>query len=809
MDLLWKDIRYSLHSLRANPAFALIAILTLALGIGATTAIFSVVNAVLLRPLPFHEADRLVNVWEVNPDLSNTENGVSPANLVEWMKETGTFSQMGASFDWKLSVTGHGEAEEILTGLASRHFFPILGVKPHLGQYLTAKDAQTYAATNWVVLSHQLWQRKFGGDPKVIGKTLNVDGTACTIVGVMPRNFFVPKSRADMWVPYPIPINARGRYLAPIARLAPGVTVEQAQARMNVVARRLSEQFPEYNKGFGVNVKPMFEQVVGDVRRPLLIVMAAVGFLLLIACVNIANLLLSRAMSRGKEMAVRAAVGASRGRLIVQSLTESLVLAFIAAVLGIVIAGWATMLLVRFTPESAMMPRMTEIAVDGRVLGVTMLLTLTTAVLFGLAPALQSSKTDLQTALKSSGRGSTQDRRSKAFRRALVIIEVALATVLLIGAGLMIKSFATLAGVEPGVKRDGVLTGHLVLPPAYNEGERPVRYPKQNAVTARILERVGQLPGVTRVGLINNMPFTTERSASDFTIDGDPIPAAGENPTSDFRTVGGDYYRAMGMPILEGRVFDPKIDRADSPTVFVVNEAFAKRYFSGRNTVGRRLTFDWFGIVKGEIIGVVGNIRFEGLMKEAEPAIYRWYPQDPYGQYSLIIATSVEPETLQAPVARTIREIDPLMPFSNVHTLEQLISGTISRPRFNATMLTLFAALGLVLASIGIYGVLSYSVTQRTQEMGIRMALGADPRDVLRLVVSDGAKVGILGVLAGIAIALPTTRLLSALLHGVEASDPMVFSIVALTLTAVALAASYIPARRATRVDPMLALRPE
>jgi putative ABC transport system permease protein len=373
----------------------------------------------------------------------------------------------------------------------------------------------------------------------------------------------------------------------------------------------------------------------------------------------------------------------------------------------------------------------------------------------------------------------------------------------------MIKSFAKLAGVEPGVERDGVLTGHIVLPPAINDGARDVRWPKQRAITERILERVSQLPGVTRVGLINNMPFTTERSASDFTIDGDPIPAAGDNPTSDFRTVGGDYYRAMGMPILEGRVFDPKLDRADTPTVFVVNDAFAKRYFSGRNTVGRRLTFDWFGIVKGEIIGVVGNVRAEGLMKDAEPALYRWYPQDPYGQYSLILSTSVEPETLQAPVARAVRTIDPLMPFSNVHTLEQLISGTIARPRFNATMLSLFAALGLILASIGIYGVLSYSVAQRTHEMGIRMALGADPRDVLRLVVQDGAKVAIIGVAVGVLIAVPATRLLAALLYGVEASDPAVFATVTLTLTAIALVASYIPARRATRVDPMLALRPE
>ena len=804
MDLLWKDIRYALHSLRANPGFALVSILTLALGIGATTAIFSVVNAVLLRPLPLPNAQELVMVWERTPE-GKGGNFVSPANFVAWTREKGIFASMGCSADWKVTITGQGEPEEVRAGLANRTFFPTLAVKPYLGRTISGTNGKEYIEGQYVVLSYAFWQRKFGADPKVIGKGLMVAGDAYTIVGVMPRDFFVPESRAEMWIPHALPANEgpnRGRYLKPLARLAPGVTLQQAQARMAVVARRLSDESPRYNKGYGVDIVPFMEQVVGNVRRPLLVVMAAVALLLLIACVNIANLLLSRATSRSKEMAVRAALGASRGRLIAQSLTESMVLALVAAVLGILIAGWATMLLVRFTPESAMMPRMTEISVNGRVLAVTTMLTLVTAVLFGLAPALQASRANLQTALKSSSRGSSGDRRGKAFRKALVVVEVALATVLLIGAGLMIKSFAKLAGVDSGVRADSVLTAHIVLPRQYREPER------SNAIVAQIFERTSRVPGVTRVGLINNMPFTNWISSSSFTIDGDPVPPEGQEPGAHFRTVGGDYYRVMGMPIFQGRVFDAR-DRADSPVVFVVNDVFAHQYFEGRSVVGRRLSFEWDEMIHGEIIGVVGSVRAEGLEKDAEAAIYRVSTQDPVRQFTLVVASSVKPESLQRPVTNAIRSLDPLIPVSDVATLDDLISGTIARPRFNTTILSLFAALGLLLASIGIYGVLAYSVAQRTHEMGIRMALGANPADVLRLVVKDGVTVAALGVLVGVAVALPATRVLAALLYGVQSWDAMVFASVAATLSGVALAAAYLPARRATRVDPMVALRPE
>jgi putative ABC transport system permease protein len=799
MDLFWKDIRHSIKALRLNPGFALVAILTLALGIGATTAIFSVVNSVLLRPLPLHEPERLVMVWEKRlnePDAP--PNVVSPANYTDWTKQSaGLFSSMASTFDWELSLTGNGEPDMLKIGLVSNAFFRTVGVRPLLGTTFD-KDA-----SDAMVLSHALWQRRFGGDPRVIGKRVELDGSGVTISGVMPRDFIVPKSRAEAWVVYPVPAEARGRYLSVIARLKPGVTVEQAQAGMSVIARRLQSAHPN-NTNYGAIVIPVHEQVVGNVRRVLVVVMAAVALLLLIACVNIANLLLSRATNRAREMAVRSALGASRGQLVRQLLTESLVLATAAGILGVVIAGWMTMLLVRFTPESAMLPRTGEIHIDGRVLAISALMTIVTGLFFGLAPALAASRPNLQTGLKSSGRGTTHDRRGKRFRNALVVAEVALATVLLIGAGLLIKSFATLERVDSGVRAESVLTMRVVLPPAYAEP------PARKAMVERILGKVDAIPGTDRVGAIIsiNMPFTNSWSNTSLLIEGEPLPNKGEEPDADIRPIAGDYFRAMGMPLLQGRTLDP---RAITPerTEIVVNEAFARRYFKGRRAIGRRVRVEWFSDLNAEIVGVVGNVRAQGLETEPAAAIYLNYFFDANNQFTLTIASSRDPKSLQVPVTRALRELDPLMPVSNVSTLEELISGTIARPRFNATMVSLFAVLGLLLAAIGIYGVLSYAVAQRTHEMGIRMALGADPRGVLRLVVGDGAKVALVGVIVGILVALPATRVLASLLYGVEASDVSVFASVALALTAVALVASYIPARRATRVDPMIALRPE
>jgi putative ABC transport system permease protein len=799
MDLLWKDIRYAIHSLRTRPGFALVAILTLALGIGATTAIFSVVNGVLLQPLPLQDPERLVMVWEQHLDEPGADpNRVSPANYTEWTRQASRlFSSMGTAFDWEYSMTGQGEPEVIRAGLVNGTLFRTLGAKPLLGR-LIESDSDTN-----VVLSHAFWQTKFGGDPTVLGRAVQIDGQPYTIAGVMPREFVVPKSRADVFVPYPIPAEVRGRYLTVVARLAPGVTLDQAQAGMNVVAQRTAAAFPASNARMGVKVIPMHEDVVGSVRRALLIVFAAVALLLLIGCVNIANLLLTRATSRAKEMAVRAALGASRGQLIRQLLTESLILAIVAGLLGIVIAGSATTLLLRFTPESAMMPRTAEIAVDGRVLAVTALLTLATGIFFGLAPALEASRTDLQSGLTSSSRGSSQDRRGKRFRNILVIAEVALATVLLIGAGLLIKSFAKLEQVDPGLRTDGVLTMRVVLPNTYAEKER------RRTTLAQMLDEVRNVPGVAHAGAIVsvNMPFTNSWSNTNFTIDGAPAPTPGREPEADIRLIAGDYFRAMGMQLLAGRPLN-ELALAPERAEFVVNEAFARRYFGG-NALGRRIGFEWFDDLEGEIVGVVSSVRQKGLGEDPAPAIYVHAVHDPNLSFTLAVASKGDPSAIAAPVTRVLRAFDPQMPVTNVKPLEELVSGTISRPRFNATMLTLFAALGLLLASIGIYGVLSYSVAQRTQEMGIRMALGADASGVRSLVVRDGVKVAAIGIFAGLMIALPATRVLAALLYGVEPTDATVFGAVAAVLTMVALAASYLPAHRATRVDPMTALRPE
>ncbi|HVG23924.1 MAG TPA: ABC transporter permease, partial [Thermoanaerobaculia bacterium] len=655
-----------------------------------------------------------------------------------------------------------------------------------------------------VVLSHHLWQRKFGADPKVVGKRIQIDGDTLTISGVMPRDFFIPKSRADVFVHYRVPPTVRGRYLGGVARLKPGVSFEQASAFMATVGRQLALAHPDVNTNRGIKLVPVHEEVVGDVRRVLLIVFAAVAFLLLIGCVNIANLLLSRATARAREMAVRSALGASRGILIRQLLTESVILAAVAGVVGVVIAGWMTMLLLRFTPESAMLPRAAEIHVDGGVLAIMAVLTLITGVCFGLAPAIAASRPDLQTGLKSGGRGSSHDRGGKLLRNTLVVIEVALATVLLIGAGLLIKSFARLERVAPGLNAEGTLTTRVVLSRAQQEGAR------RKAMVERILERASQMPGVRYAGAIEtiNMPFTGSLSNNSFSIEGAPPPKDGEEPDADIRIIAGDYFRAMGMPLIAGRTLDYRRSQP-AQTEFVVNEAFVQRYFHGRNVVGRRIGLEWFDDLHGEIVGIVGSVRAAGLNTEPAPAIYMNYLLDPNSQFTLAVRSDGDPKALHVPLTRALRQLDPLMPVSNTITLEELISGTIARPRFNATMLSLFAALGLLLASIGIYGVLSYSVAQRTHEMGIRMALGADPRDVLRLVVRDGLKVSALGIVIGIVVALPSTRVMEALLYGVEARDVYVFASVAAALALVAFAASWIPARRATLVSPMIALRPE
>ncbi|HEX8616043.1 MAG TPA: ABC transporter permease, partial [Thermoanaerobaculia bacterium] len=634
MDLLWKDIRYALHSLRANPGFALVSILTLALGIGATTAIFSVVNGVLLQPLPLKDPARLMMVWERAPEMER--NPASPANVAAWIdaEVPRTFSSLGTTIDWEVSLTGQAEPELVLAGLASGRLFETLGAQPYLGRVITPADA-TLEAEGVAVLGYAFWQRKFGGDRKVIGRRVQINGEAFTIVGVMPRQFIVPDSRAEMWVPFYLNPNGRGRSLRPIGRLAPGVTLQQAQARMEVVAKRLQTahpagaRFTQSMANMSINIVPVHEQVVGSMRRSLWIVFAAVALLLLIGCVNIANLLLSRATARAKEMAIRSALGASRGQLVRQLLTESLILAIISGIVGVVIAGWATMLLVRYTPESAMLPRTAEIAVDGRVLAVTALLTLATGVFFGLAPALEASRTDLNTGLKSGSRGSTHDRRGKMFRNALVVAEVALATILLIGAGLLMKSFAKLEAISPGVRPDRAVTARVVLTDPYQEGE-----PRREMVT-RMIDTVRTLPGVEHAGAIVtiNMPFTNSLSRQGFEIEGQPVPPDGEGPSSDIRPIAGDYFKAMGMTILAGRPLDERQIDPKSCEI-VVNESFARQYFGGiRNALGKRLRLEWYNPLEPRIVGVVNDVRAAGLGEAAATALYLSYALDPQRQF--------------------------------------------------------------------------------------------------------------------------------------------------------------------------------
>ncbi len=797
MEQLGKDLRHSIRALRAEPGFALVAVLTLALGIGATTAIFSIVNGVLLRPLPLHDPAKLIMVWETRPGEQAGEVA-SPGTFVEWTRQTKpVFSDLAATFDWEMSLLEENDPEVVRAGYATGTLFATLGAKPLLGRGLTPADVG--AKERSAVLGYDLWQRRFGGDPRAIGKGITLGRRTYTVVGVMPREFLVPRSRAAVWLPFDHLDAPPGRYLVPIARLAPGVTAEQAQAAMDVISRRLAAANPAENANWGAHLVPLHEEVVGKVRRALLITLASVALLLLMACVNIANLLLSRAAGRAKEMAIRAALGASRTQLVRQLLTESLVLAVLAGACGAFLAHWITQLFVRFLPESMMLPRMSEIAVDGRVLAVTALVSIVTGVLCGLAPALEGSRTNLRAGLTSSTRGSSQDRHRKGTRSTLVAVEFAVAALLLVVAGLLVKTFARLEQVNPGVRRDGALTMRVVMPRGHQE-------PAQRSVMLNtMLENVRAVSGVRHAGAVISlsMPFSDALTATSFEIEGRPKPKAGEEPAADVRPIAGEYFAAMGMPMLRGRAIDPE---RNARSEVVVNEAFAAKYFAGQNALGRRLRFSWGVDIDAEIVGIAGNVRASGLDKPAAPAIYMSYLNDEKPQFVLIVASSLSPDVMEKPVVHAVRAAHPLTPINDVRPLGELVSGTIARPRFNAAILALFAALGLLLAAVGIYGVLSYTVSQRVQELGIRMALGAGAADVQRLVVRDGLAIAVTGIAIGLAAAAAATRLLASLLQDVDPTDPAVFAGVAVALALVAIAASYIPAHRATRVDPMSAL---
>jgi putative ABC transport system permease protein len=803
-----QDIRFGLRMLARRPAFTLAATVALALGIGANTAIFSVVNRVLLTSLPYREPDRLIMVWETNRPRSKDRNVISPANYLDWQDQNTVFERMAGFFDWRMNLTGVDDPEEISSQLATAEFFDVLGVNPQLGRAFLPNDGQD-GVERVAILSHGLWQRRFGGDSNILGRTISLNSRTFTIVGVMPAGVeFTVKSGSmigkppEIWLPMGFNADSRirrGRYMTAIARLKPGVSLAQAQAEMTTIGDRLEQQYPDFNTGWGVNLVPLFEEQVGDIRPALLILFGAVGFVLLIACANVANLLLARGATRHREVALRAALGATRRRIVRQMLTESLLLSAVGGMLGLGLAYWGVRALLALGPTE--LASLQNVGIDVRILGFTILLSLVTGVIFGIVPAIQASRTDLNESLKEGGRsvGSVQGHR---LRGALVIAEVALALILLTGSGLMIRSLLRLQAVNPGFDPEKLLTFRIALPGAKYDTD-----PKCIGFYRELVERIEALPGVRSAGGINFLPFGGQGSATGFSIVGEPVPAPGEFPVVDVRVITGDYFRAMNIDVKRGRTFTER-EANEAARVVVINEKMARDYFPGQDPIGRKVIIQMRDTdIPTEIIGVVGDVKHNSLDGDVRAMSYWPQPELTYSFMTIVVRTDQNPLGLAPAVRREVQSIDRDLPVADLQPMTARLSTSIARTRFATLLLGIFAGVALVLAAVGIYGVMSYAVTERTHEIGIRMALGAERINVIALVLRRGLALSMSGVGLGLLGSWLLTRFVSTLLFQTSTTDPATFAAVAVALTLIALAASLIPARRATAVDPVRALR--
>jgi putative ABC transport system permease protein len=812
MRTLWQDLRFGARMLWKKPGFTLIAVITLALGIGANTAIFSVANAALLRPLPFQNPDELVMVWETAPKLGFPHNDVAPANFIDWRDQNQVFMQIAAFGGASLSLSGRGEPERIEGVRVSASLFPLLGVTPALGRVFNEQEDRA-ESQRVIVLSHSLWQRRFGGDAGIIGQSLTLDNRPYTVVGVMPAHFRFPGREQEFWLPMAFePEEAAGRgdhYLNVVARLKPGVSRQRAQAEMDAIAARLQQQYPRTNTDHGVALVPLREEFAGAIRKPLLILMGVAGFVLLIACANLTNLLLARATERAAELTIRAALGASRLRLIRQLLTENILLALSGGAVGALLAIWGVDVLETLVLENLVQARdLPSVEVDGRVLAFSATVSLLTGMAFGLAPALQVSRLNLTEALKEGGRGGAGSGSRGRLRGALVVGEIALSLVLLTGAGLMIKSFYRLTGVDPGFQPDKALTMRMQL-----SGEKYGDPVKRRAFYDQLLQQVQSLPGVQSAGVITQLPLTTQGLLFSFSLEGQPPLPSANLPQAAFRVISQDYFRAMGIPLLRGRSFTPQ-DTADAQAVVIINRTMSERFWPGQEALGKRFKVGpsdgsnpWF-----VVIGVVGDVRQSSLDQALRPEMYVSHLQDRRFfaiPRDLVVRTAGDPLAMTATVRAEIWMLDKDLPLFRVRTMEQILSASVAGQRFNMLLLSVFAALALLLAAVGIYGLMSYVTAQRTREIGIRLALGAHARDVLRLVMKQGLVLTISGVAVGMAGAFALTRVMAGLLFEVSVTDPATFTLIAALLTLVALLACWIPARRATKVDPMIALRCE
>jgi putative ABC transport system permease protein len=805
MDSFWKDIRFSARVLWKSPGFTAVALLALILGIGANTAIFSVVNAVLLRPLPFVDPGRLVSIRESSPQ-GPKDNVANPQNVGDWQKRNHSFEQISAyfPFDLTMSLTGGDAPEEVPAGFVTRGFLSTLGVHPAMGRDFLAEE-ELPTAPDVALLSDGFWRRRFGADPHIVGKKLIIRGAPTIVIGVLPASFRFPDVKADIWELAGLhPEQQRkGRYLAPIARLRPGIGVSQAQADMNVIMAQLAHEFPDFDKGWGATVTPLRQQFTGDLRTPLLVLLGAVGLVLLIACANVANLMLMRSSARQREMAIRTSLGATRARIVRQLLVESLILGIAGGSLGLLVAVWAKDVLLAMLPDSMSVAKVNAVTIDGNVLAFTVILSLGTAVLFGLLPALRASRPDLGDTLKEGGRAISSSLSRNRMRAVLVAGEMAVALMLLIGAGLLIRSFIRLEHVTPGFQPEHILSMRIGLSNPNYKNSKTI-----SAALDEILQRIAQVPGVVSTGSIQFPPLGGILPATGFWVAGRPAPNPSEAPVTGVSIVTPGYFPTLGIPLLAGRLFTER-DREGAPQVALVSQSLARRQFPNMDPIGQRLHVEWSHETPYQIVGVVGDVKHEGLEKDARPTVYFPNAQETQNIATLMIRTGVDPMKL-APVAeQIIHAYDKDQPIASIQPLDMLLSKAVARPRFQSVLLTTFAGLALLLAAIGIFGVMSYSVAQRTHEIGIRVALGAGSNQVLRLIVGQGLLLALIGTAGGLAGAFALTRYLRTLLFNVSPTDWLTFTAVPLILCAVALAASYFPARRAMRVDPMQALRYE
>ncbi len=805
LETVWRDVRLGVRTLVHSPIFTAVTVLSLALGIGANTAIFSVVNGLLLRPLPYPESERLVHVWHTPPQQSFPgldKFSVSPANYLDWKAQSSAFEQMAVYTDTGFSLSTSNDPLPLIGGIVSSDFFSVLSSNAMQGRTFTPEEERP-GRDQVVVIGHKLWQRAFGANPNIIGQTLTLNSRSFTVVGIMPPGFEFPRE-AELWVPLAWDDKERQvrsihDYLV-IARLKQNVSLEQAKAEMNTISSRLEQQYPQENSGWGAVVIPLREDLVGDYRQALLVLFCAVGFVLLIACANVANLMLARGANRQKEIAVRIALGAGRARLIRQLLTESVLLAVTGGLLGLLLALWGSKMLVSLGE----LPNAGDIGIDTRALGFTLLVSFAAGIIIGIVPALQFTRTSISETLKQ-GSGRTGGASLKQHtRKALVISEVALSLVLLIGAGLMIRSFWKLQNVDPGFDTRNALTMSVVL--------NWIRYPEPHqrlAFVDRAIEQIRAVPGVASVGTTTKIPLSGGGSTQPFSVEGRPTGTIAEQPMAQTRYVSPDYFRAVGIPLRQGRFFTD-YDRDNSVPVVIISEAMARRFWPGENPVGKRLTPS-FHSEQGarEIVGIVGDVKTSGLDVDSSAMMYLPFKQAPLPFMSFVVRTASNPESLIQPVSRAIYSIDKEQALTDVQTMEQVVRKSLSGRRFNMTLLLTFAAVALLLAAIGVYGVMNYTVTLRNRELGIRMALGAAKTDVLRLVLRQGLTLTLIGVAAGLIAAYALTRLMATLLYGVTATDYLTFGSVAAMLIAVGLVASYVPARRATKVNPTIALRSE